>query len=158
MAVKIGNISSIASIPTDDLRDIWRQTMVMGLPETEADRPTFYFDREVAWADHDSADKPWDYTDAPVTDTTADSVQAICVYEFAAPFGRQGALFERSGEYNQSTLTITMFEDEFESVTDSSYVTIGPGLERKWWFRYWKPAASLNDLTAYEAIFASEDT
>ena len=57
-----------------------------------------------------------------------------------------------------TSVKLALFEDEFESVTDSSYVTIGPGLERKWWFRYWKPAASLNDLTVYEAIFASEDT
>ena len=158
MANKIGNISSIASIPTDDLRSIWRQTMVMGLPDVEEDRPKFYFEREVAWAEHDSADKPWDWTAAPVSDDTPEPVQVICVYEFAAPFGRQGALFERSGEYNQSTLTMTMFEDEFALVSDSSYVTVGPGLERKWWFRYWKPAVSMNDLTLYEAIFASEDT
>lgn len=158
MANKIGNISSIASIPTDNLRDIWRRTMVMGLPETEADRPTFYFERVVAWEDHDSADKPWDWTDAPLTDSTATAVRVICAYSFAAPFGRQGALFERSGEYNQSTLTITMFEEEFAAVTNSSHVTIGPGLERKWYFRYWKPASALNDLTIYEATFASEDT
>ena len=157
MAIKIGNISSIASIPTDDLRSIWRQTMVMGLPETEADRPTFSFERDVAWAEHDSADKPWDWTAAPISDSTADPIQILCVYEFAAPFGRQGALFERSGEYNQSTLTITMFEDEFASITDSSNVSVGPG-SRTWWFRYWKPSVSMNDLTLYEAIFASEDT
>lgn len=158
MAEKIGNIPSIATIPTDDIRDILRQTMVMALPETVEERPTFYFEREVEWADHDSADKPWDWTDAPVSDNQADAVRVICAYDFAAPFGRQGALFERSGEYNQSTITFTMFEDEFAAVTNSSYATIGPGTERRWYFRYWKPSVGLNDLTVYEAIFTSEDT
>lgn len=166
MADKIGSVSSIANIPAGSIRDTLRSTMVLGLPETVVDRPTFYWDKAVTFAEHDADDKPWDWTVAPTLDTTPTPEQVICAYEFAAPFGRTGAVPERAGEFNMSTVVVTCFEDEYamlSGVTNGagggfSYVTIGPELDRRWYFRYWQPSLGLGSLTTYQITCGAEDT
>lgn len=162
MADKIGSVSAIAAIPAEQLRDVLRSTMVLGLPEKAVDRPTFYWEKEVAFAEYDKEDQPWDWTDAPTLDTTPDPEQVLCAVEFAAPFGRAGVIPERTGEFNVSTVILTVFEDEFDilsGTTDGfSYVTIGPTLDRRWYFRYWQPAVGLGSLTVYQITCGAEDT
>ena len=162
MADKIGSVSSIANIPASDLRGVLRSTMVLGLPETVVDRPTFYWEKEVTFAEYDSSDKPWDWTAAPTLDTTPVPEQVICAYEFAAPFGRTGAVPERTGEFNISTIIVTLLEDEFATVSGTtsgfSYVTVGPELDRRWYFRYWQPSIGLGSMTVYQITCGAEDT
>jgi len=162
VADKVGSVSSIADIPAAQLRDVLRSTMVMGMPETVADRPTFYWQNEVTFDEHDAADRPWDWTAAPTLDVTPAAEQVICAYEFAAPFGRTGAVPERTGEFNISTLTVTVFEDEFAVLSGDtsgfSYVTVGPELNRRWYFKYWQPSVGLGSLTVYQISCAAEDT
>lgn len=148
MATAVGGRSSIANIPTDSLRESLRQTMVMGLPDTVGERPTFYFEGEKTFEDHDLEGSPWDWNDVPVTDTSKGPVQVLCAYEFFSPLGRQGAFLTEVGEFNPTTVKLTMFESEFQSVYGFTYVTIGPSQQR-WWFRFFEPAVSLNDLTVY---------
>lgn len=149
MAKKVGTLDSIADIPTELLRDTLRQTMVMGMPEIETDRPTFYFDGEKTFADADLEGSPWDWTATPTIDTSAAPVQVLCAYEFFSPLGRQGSFLTEVGEFNPTTLVLTMFEDEFAAVYGFSHVTIGPS-QGKWFFRFFKPASGLNDLTVYQ--------
>ena len=158
MAEAVGNIASIANIPAVELDGIFRQTMVMGLPDTVAHLPTFYWDKVVEFAEHDSADKPWDFQAAPTLDTTPSSQQAICAYEFFAPFGRQGSVPERVGEFNPSTVKVTMLADEFAAVDGFSHMTIGPDLDREWVFRYWHPELGLGALAVYVITCAALDT
>lgn len=156
MATSHAGVQSIAKIPSK-VEGLLRQTMVMGLPEDDALKPTFHFDREVAWSDHDVEDKPWVWTDAPVSDTTRSSVQPICTVEFHAPLGRSGAQFSEVGDFFPSTVIVTFMETDYLVARDSAYVVIGPE-ETKWWFRYWKPAVGLGGLTLYQAHFQAEDT
>jgi len=162
VADKIGSVSAIADIPAAQLRDVLRSTMVMGLPETAVDRPTFYWQNEVTFAEHDADDHPWDWTSAPTLDTTPTPEQVLCAYEFKAPFGRTGAVPERAGEFNISSLTLTVFEDEFATLSGATsgftYVTIGPELDRRWYFKYWQPSVGLGSLTVYQIMCAAEDT
>ena len=149
MAEAINGRSSIASIPTASLRETLRQTMVMGMPATASERPTFYFEGEKTFAGADLEGSPWDWTDVPTLDTSAAPIQALCAYEFFSPLGRQGSFLTEVGEFNPTTVVLTMFEDEFAAVYGFTYVTIGPSNQR-WYFRFFKPAISLNDLTVYE--------
>jgi hypothetical protein len=149
MAEKIGGIDSIAVIPTSDLRETLRRTMVMGLPTTVSERPTFYFRGEKTYDDADLEGSPWDWTVAPTTDTAADPVQVLCAYEFFSPLGRQGSFLTEVGEFNPTTVVLTMFEDEFNAVYGFTYMTIGPS-NQSWYFRFFKPAIGLNDLTVYQ--------
>jgi hypothetical protein len=136
--------------------------MVLGLPETVAHRPTFYWEKQVTFAEHDSSDNPWDWSTAPTLENTPEPQQVICAYEFSAPFGRTGAIPERAGEFNISTLTFTVLEEEFSVLAGTSsgfsYVTVGPKLNRKWHFRFWQPTVGLNDLQVYQITCAAEDT
>lgn len=136
--------------------------MVMGLPQTVAHRPTFYWEKQVTFAEHDSSDNPWDWGAAPTLDTTPPPVQVLCAYEFSAPFGRTGTVPERVGEFNISTLTLTLFEDEYATLEGDtasfSYVTVGPNTATKWYFRYVQPSTGLGDLTVYQVTCGAEDT
>lgn len=155
MAEQHSGFNAVAVIATDSIREKLRETMVLGLPEIEADRPTFYFDRQVDWAIHDREGSPWDWTAVPVSDTTQASVQPVCAYEFFSPLGRQGAAYTEVGDFNPTTVVFTMFEDEFAAVGGFSYVTIGPGTQ-KWYFRYWRPSYGLGNLTTYQVHCAAE--
>lgn len=149
-------VESIAVIP-DSVGVALRRTMVLGLPIDDADKPTFYFERQVSWADQDAEGNPWDWTSAPAADTTKAPVKPICAVEFFAPLGRAGSQFSDAGDFFPSTVVITMLEEDFLTVVDSSYVTIGPALT-KWWFRYNRPALGLGGLSVYQATFQAEDT
>lgn len=162
MAESHAGFDSIATLNVDDIREKLRRTMVMGLPNVEADRPTFFFQRDMVWADHDREENPWVWTDAPISDTTQATIQPICAYEFYSPLGRQGSFITEVGEFNPTTVVFSLFEDEYEAVQGFSYATIGPmdpeGNYRKWFFRYWRPASGLDGLTLYQIHCAAEGT
>ena len=156
MAEEHAGVKSIASVPTV-VEDRLRQTMVLGLPVADADKPTFYFDRQVTWADHDTEGNPWDWEATPATDDTPTSVQPICAYEFHAPLGRSGAQFSEVGDFFPSTLIVTFTETDYLLAVNSAYVTVGSS-NTKYWFRYWLPAYGLANMTFYQAHFQAEDS
>ena len=149
MADTIGGRTSIATIPTDALRETFRRTMVMGMPAIVSDRPTFYFEGEKTFDEADLEGSPWDWTDTPTNDSGTSPIQALCAYEFFSPLGRQGSFLTEVGEFNPTTVILSMFEDEFASVQNFTYLTIGPS-DQQWYFRFYKPAIGLNDLTLYQ--------
>jgi hypothetical protein len=148
-------VESIAVIPVDTIRDAIRATMVMGLPVEDVEKPTFYFRHEVEWASHDSEDNPWDWTDAPVSESQIAPVQPICAYEFFSPLGRQGAFATEAGDFNPTSLVVTMLEEEFVAVNGASYATAGPG-NMRWYFRFWRPSYGLGDMTVYQVHLSAD--
>lgn len=157
MAEQFAGVESIAQIDTDNLRGVLRATMVMGLPEDDEEKPTFVFERAVDWTKHDSEDKPWDWTEAPVVETQTPDAQVICAYEFFSPLGRQGAFTTEVGDFNPTTLIFTMFEDEFDEVSGFSHATIGPS-DKRWYFRFWRPSVGLSNMTVYQVQCVAEGT
>lgn len=121
----------------------------MGLPHEDAEKPTFYFEREVEFERHDQEGSPWDWTTAPLSEGQTAAVQPLCAYEFFSPLGRQGAFPTEVGDFNPTTMVLTLFEDEFAEVSGFSYVTVGPS-DQRWYFRFWRPAYSLNEFTVYQ--------
>ena len=156
MAESHGGVTSIATVPAS-VEQALRQTMVLGLPAVESERPTFHFDRVVSWIEHDAEGNPWDWTTAPDSEDQAASIQPICAYEFHAPLGRSGAQHTEVGDFFPSTVIITVTATDLPDVIDSSYVVIGPATTR-WWFRYFHPAVGLGGLSVYQAHFQAEDT
>ena len=149
MAESAGGFETIASFDTDAIRESLRRTMVMAMPSEADDQPTFYFERDAEWDKHDREGSPWDFTQAPVLETQSAPSQVLCAVAFFSPLGRQGAFYTEVGEFNPTTVVLTMFEDEFDEVYGFSHVTIGPS-DQNWYFRFFKPAIGLNDLTVYE--------
>lgn len=152
MAEQKDGLSAIATIDAASLRETFKRTMIFGLPSDEADQPTFFFEREVEWDDHDRAEEPWDWTAAPTTDEQPDPVKPICAYEFHAPLGRQNATFTEVGEFNPNTLIVTFTDDEFEKAKNSSYVMVGPSTQ-KFYFLYFQPGVALGALDIYQVTF-----
>ena len=155
MADTHDGIPSIATLPVPTIRNALLGTMVLGLPQVVADRPTCYFEREVDWSLHDREDKPWDWEQAPTAISYKEPVQPVVAYEFFAPLGRQGAYFTEAGEFNPTTLVLTLFEAQFEQVKGFSYVTVGPSATA-WYFRYWRPAGGLDTLQVYEVVCTAQ--
>lgn len=156
MAKTHAGVPSIATVPSF-VEDRLRETMVLGLPNDDADKPTFYFERSVQWADHDVEGHPWNWAEAPVIDTTQAPVQPICAYEFFAPLGRAGSQFTEAGDFYPSTLIVTLMEADIAAVENSSYVTVGPS-QTRFWFRYYLPMYGLDGLNVYQIHFQAEDT
>ena len=154
MAEQKGGFEAIASIPADALRETFKRTMVLGLPNDVADQPTFFFERTVVWADFDRANQPWDWTAAPISDDTPAPASPICAYEFFAPLGRQGAAYTEVGEFNPTTVVVTFTDDEYLKARDSTFVTIGPS-DQKWYFRYYRPQVNLGSLGIFQAHFVA---
>lgn len=155
MAEKKDGFDAIATINADAIRETFKRTMVFGLPDVEADQPTFYFDRVVTWADFDRANEPWDWTDAPATETIKPPVSPICAYEFFSPLGRQGSHYTEVGEFNPTTVVMTFTDDEFLKVTDASHLTIGPS-DQRWFFRYVRPQVNLGSLGIFQVHFIAQ--
>lgn len=155
MAESAGGFDAIASIPADSLREALRRTMVLGLPYEEDQQPTFYFDKQVTWDRYDREGSPWDWSAAPATEVTKNPVQVLCAYEFFSPLGRQGSFQTEVGDFNPTTVVFTMFEDEFNEAYGFSSVTIGPSHQR-WYFRHWRPAYSLGEMTVYQVTCVAE--
>jgi len=147
-------LQAIAKIDAGSLRETFKRTMIMGLPDVEADQPTFFFERVVTWSDFDRDNNPWDWTAAPLTETLVAAVSPICAYEFFAPLGRQGSSYTEVGEFNPTTVVFTFTDDEFLRVKDSSFATIGPS-DQKWYFRYFKPQVNLGSLGIFQAHFVA---
>lgn len=155
MAEEHDGYESIAVIPTEMLRDVFRRTMVMGLPVEDAEKPTFYFRYVAEWERHDSENNPWDWQAAPDSEEQREPVQPICAYQFFSPLGRQGAFPTEVGDFSPSSLVVTMLEDEFEAVDGASYATVGPSNVR-YFFRFWRPSYGLGDMTVYEVHMAAD--
>lgn len=155
MAELKDGLKSIATIDAASLRETFKRTMIMGLPVAEADQPTFFFERAVVWADFDRANQPWDWTAAPLTDVSATPIAAICAYEFFAPLGRQGSSYTEVGEFNPTTVVVTLTDDEFLRVQDASHLTIGPS-DQKWYFRYFRPQVNLGSLGIFQVHFVAQ--
>lgn len=155
MADQFQGFESIASFNEEFVQQKLRETMVFGMASDDANKPTFYFDPDRTWSDDDTEGNPWDWDTVPDADTTKSPVQVICATEFFSPLGRQGASFTEVGEFNPNTVVITLFQDEFDAVYGFSYVTVGPE-QRKYFFRFWKPAISLGNIPVYQVHAVSE--
>lgn len=129
--------------------------MVLGLPPEDAYKPTFYFSKVVDYERHDTEGSPWDFDAAPLSESQKSPVKPICAYEFFSPLGRQGADPTEVGDFNPTTLVITVLEDEWKSVRGFSYVTVGPSTQR-WLFRYWRPSYALSGFPVYQIHCAAE--
>ena len=143
-------------LPVDTIKENLRAAMVMGFPVNEDEQPSFYFDSTYTYTYQDSAGNPFDWSASPATGISPGPVQVLCAYEFSAPLGRQGAHETAVGQFNPTTLVITMLDDEFESIQGFRYCTVGPS-DEKWYFRFYQPAIGLGGMTVYQITCTAEE-
>lgn len=155
MAESHDGVDAIAVLPVDDILLALRQTMVLGLPVEDDQKPTFVFAAEIEWAEHDTEGHPYVWTTPPSVEEITASVQPVCAYEFFSPLGRQGGFATEVGDFTPTTLVVTLFEDEWQTVRGFSYATVGPS-DQRWFFRYWRPAYGLGGFTTYQIHCSAE--
>lgn len=155
MAEQHDGVDAIAELPVDDIQLALRQTMVLGLPVEDEQKPTFYFNPVVEWERYDTEGSPWEWDATPTSEVETSPVQPICAYEFFSPLGRQGGFATEVGDFTPTTLVVTLLQEEWEQVRGFSYVTVGPS-EQRWLFRYWRPAYGLGGFTVYQIHCSAE--
>lgn len=155
MSTEYQGIPPVATPDVTLIRQKLLETMVLGLPETDSEKPVFYFERQVDWDKHDAEGSPWNWTDTPTLDVQPSPVSAICGYEFFSPLGRTGAQYTEVGEFNPTTVVFTFLEAQFAAISGFSKATVGPGTQQ-WFFRFWKPAYSIEALTVYQVQCVAE--
>lgn len=106
-----------------------RATMMMGLPQDEALRPRFHFDRRRAYARTDSGGRPWDPRTAVPTDPDPDAPivagdgdgQVLCAVE-----AREGETDETTvGTFEADEYILTFLDVDWAPVKDFVWVELG---------------------------------
>jgi len=119
--------------------------MNMGLPQNEADRPTFYFRSVKTYPPNtvlDSEGTPLDPRIA-ATVTTPDPVQVPCAVEFQATRNDDESLV---GTFRQVTATLTLLDTDWEQVKDAIEVALG-GVRYN--ISYLEPPLGMGTVTIY---------
>jgi hypothetical protein len=59
------------------------------------------------------------------------------------------------GDFNPTSLVVTLFEEEFAEVNGASDATAGPG-DTRFFFRFWRPSYGLGDMTVYQVHLSAD--
>jgi len=105
----------------DTFREQIRAVMLMGLPEDETLRPTFYFADTVVNDAADPGNRPWDFTQPKASTVTVTPVRVLCGIEVDP--GTEG--YTSVGKFEARTATLSFFEDEWADVDGFTRVLIG---------------------------------
>ncbi len=106
-------------------RDAIGFAMAMGMPETAAERVTFFWDDELRFASEDPSHRPYDWTATPDSQTSSTRTP-VSVNVAVDP----GVVASRThietgvGEFQQSALNIYVLDTDYEQVYDADYVVV----------------------------------
>lgn len=155
MAESAGGFDAPA-VPVDTIKEALLSAMALGFPVEESEQPTFHFQGAADYTYEDAAGNPIDWTATPTSSSGASEVSVLCAYEFSAPLGRQGAHETAVGQFNPTTLILTLIDDQFEEIRGFRYCTVGPS-DEKWYFRFYQPAVGLGGMTVYQVTCTAEE-
>lgn len=103
-------------------RDGIEFAMQMGIPNTAADRVTFRWASEPAFADADTKGNPYDFTDAPTsTVSAADQVASLTLpvtFEFSSTRSSSGDT--AIGSFDVTRIKVTVLDTHFALITDAN--------------------------------------
>lgn len=144
-------------------RDAIQNTMLMGIPEDENERLTFWWNREQTYTPDDPAGNPYDWTATPVTDEpgnpaiadpgTNQSLIVPYALEFSArPAGSSNTAF---GEIDASRAVVTLMDGDFQQIHTADYATIGPTRYR---IQFAGPPVGLFAVTVHQIFLEAEDS
>ena len=114
---------SNAGFDASAFRTAIRFAMTMGSPNITAEKATFRWTRNQTFNPQDPASRPYNWTQAPVTDTTPDDVvlDEVAV-EFATNRAGGGTAV---GDFVPLRATVTLLDEEYEQVTGADMILLG---------------------------------
>lgn len=98
-------------------------TMLMGLPESTAERATFRWTTEKTYSVADAAGQPFDWTAAPATTTSHVDVQVPVAVEFSGNV--RGSADTVIGQFDVPKAIITILDTDYPSVEGADQVILG---------------------------------
>lgn len=126
--------------------------MVMGLPNDEADKPTFYWETVKTYAKASVDGRPLNWDSAASTSTLRDPVQAICAVELLDAAGNP--VETPVGDFNADQARLTFFADEYAKVADFDWVTLG---ESKYLWSKRLPTLGLGPADIIQVVVSAAD-
>lgn len=117
-----------AGFPADTFRAQIAQVMLMGMPENEEDRLTFYWNDIETFTPTTDDDDPLDWTATPVTDVpgNSDITEGFYRPNYALEFAARpaGSVNEVTGEIDTTRLLITLLDVDFDKISTADYAKI----------------------------------
>lgn len=111
----------------DETRAELRETMLMGLPNDVALRPTFYFPTDDSFAKASLSGDPWDWEASPLeNDPDRAPVRAPCAVEV------EGSAIELNavGQFNPQRAVLTILDVDWNKVGGFHEMTMGGAVYR----------------------------
>lgn len=131
-------------------RDAIRSTMQMGMPTSVEERATFVWETLATFANPNSAGRPFDFNQAPLTIDQHDEVQVDCVYEFVER-GQHGTAI---GEFENPRVKITVMDEDYVLVKGANKVRLGGNM---YTINFVEPPVSLFLPTVYTIWCSADD-
>lgn len=145
--------NALAGFDPDNFRTQIRNTMIMGLPQTIAERPTFYSPAVTEWPTHypsgdpinfDDDGKPLDPSVRPVTHGGDVGIQVACAVEFKPTTGDTETII---GNFRDAAAVLTLLDTEYVIVAGCDTVDLG-GV--RYYINFIGPPLGLGPVTVYQ--------
>lgn len=135
-----------------EFKDAIHFAMNMGLPNADSEKATFYWNTTRTFDKKDSAGRPLALKAVPLTTVEKDPVQIPVAVEYART-GIGGTDGTGAGSFDGSRATLTILDEDYESVRDADYVSLGGD-------RYnidFTTSVGLFDVTIYQMFIRAWD-
>lgn len=159
--MQTSNSSANAAFNAAAFRAGIKTAMQMGIPGTESERVTFYWDAEKTYTNPDTRSKPYDWTAAPATETTAvDQVASLTLpvaFEFLDAKAASGDT--TVGSFDSPRMKITILDDEYAMLVDQN-LGLPDGLTvdgNTYLIEFWAPPSGLFNVTVYTCYAVARD-
>lgn len=155
------NSSANAAFSADAFKAGIKTAMQLGLPGTESERVTFFWNPEKSYTDADTRGKPYSWTSSPDTTVEATDVPASLTvpvaYEFLDAKAASGDT--TVAQFDSPRMRLTILDDEYAVLQDANLglpdgVTVDGSTYD---IEYWAPPQGLFDVTIYTAYCLARD-
>lgn len=131
-------------------RAVIRSTMQMGTPSAVEERATFIWETLATFANPNSAGRPFDFNQRPLTVDQHEEVQVDCTYEFVERAGHGTAI----GQFENPRMKIYVMDEDFELVRGANKVRMGGNM---YTINFVEPPVSLFGPTLYVIHCQADD-
>ena len=139
-----------------EFSDAIKQTMRMGMPSDPDEQLVWHINPVVSFSYQDPAIKPYDWSATPVVDQPGDPDHptGIVSVDYALEFAASGGGETEVGRFDQSRLTVTVLDLDFEQIKNADYAKIG---NVYYDIKFIGPPTGLFDVTVYTIYLVARD-
>ncbi len=138
-----------------------KTAMQLGMPGTESERATFYWDSEKTYTSADTRANPYDWTSSPTATTSAPDLPTSLSVPVAIEFldAKAASGDTRIGNFDSPRLKVTILDDEYVEITDQN-LGLPDGMVidgNTYLIEYWAPPTGLFGVTIYLCYAIARD-